>query len=262
MAEGWIKQYRAIREHWLWSDKPFARGQAFDDLLLMVNHQDNKVLIDGELILVKKGQRITSLRALGESWGWSVKKVKKFLELLQNDNMISFECDTKKTLITIQNWSKYQEKETVLDVENREIAENEETQKKHGGNTEETQKKHTGNTEETQKKHGGKQTRMIKKEKNDNNEKNEEEGEEKTSHSTLDGQDRNSIENKIFDIVGEIPFESWFKKCDIYETDKNIVIKADNELIERTIKKYYLEKLNALLNKNILLEKREEDKMG
>lgn len=243
MAEGWIKEYRAIREHWLWSDKPFARGQAFNDLLLMVNHQENKIMMNGELIEVKRGQRITSLRYLAETWGWSTKKVKTFLEVLQKENMITFKCDSKKTLITIENWDLYQ---------------NEETQKKHKENTEETEKKHEGNAEETQKK----TNKNEKKEKNDNNEKNEEEGEEKTSHSTLDGQDRNSIENKIFDIVGEIPFESWFKKCDIYETDKNIVIKADNELIERTIKKYYLEKLNALLNKNILLEKREEDKMG
>lgn len=243
MAEGWIKEYRAIREHWLWSDKPFARGQAFNDLLLMVNHQDNKIMMNGELIEVKRGQRITSLRYLAETWGWSTKKVKTFLEVLQKENMITFKCDSKKTLITIENWDLYQ---------------NEETQKKHKGNTEETEKKHRGNTEEMQKK----TNKNEKKEKNDNNEKNEEEGEEKTSHSTLDGQDRNSIEIKIFNIVGEIAFESWFKKCDIYETDKNIVIKTDNELIARTIKKHYLEKLNALLNKNILLEEREEAKMG
>lgn len=39
---GWQKVYRDITKHWLWEDKPFSRGQAFIDLLLMVNHQDKK----------------------------------------------------------------------------------------------------------------------------------------------------------------------------------------------------------------------------
>ncbi|WP_195970237.1 hypothetical protein [Clostridium thermobutyricum] len=247
MAEGWIKIHRNIQEHWLWNSEPFSKGQAWIDLLLMVNHQDNKIMLGGDLIEVKRGQRVTSLRQLADRWKWSRTKVSKFLEVLSKDNMIEYKSDTKKTVLTIVNYELYQDKENTK-----------KPQKSHRNDSEVTPKSHRNDSEVTQKD----TNKNEKKEKNDNNEKNEEEGEEKTSHSTLDGQDRNSIENKIFDIVGEIPFESWFKKCDIYETDKNIVIKADNELIERTIKKYYLEKLNALLNKNILLEKREEDKMG
>ena len=247
MAEGWIKIHRNIQEHWLWNSEPFSKGQAWIDLLLMVNHQDNKIMLGGDLIEVKRGQRVTSLRQLADRWKWSRTKVSKFLEVLSKDNMIEYKSDTKKTVLTIVNYELYQDKENTK-----------KPQKSHRSDSEVTPKSHRSDSEVTQKD----TNKNEKKEKNDNNEKNEEEGEEKTSHSTLDGQDRNGIENKIFDIVGEIPFESWFKKCDIYETDKNIVIKADNELIERTIKKYYLEKLNALLNKNILLEKREEDKMG
>ena len=61
MVEGWLKLYRSIQNHWLWEDKPFSRGQAFVDLLLMANHKDNKILFNGELIEIKRGSRITSL---------------------------------------------------------------------------------------------------------------------------------------------------------------------------------------------------------
>ncbi|WP_322020128.1 hypothetical protein [Clostridium butyricum] len=55
---GWQKIYRDIQDHWLWEDKPFSRGQAWIDLILLVNHEDNKTLIDGELIEVKRGRKL------------------------------------------------------------------------------------------------------------------------------------------------------------------------------------------------------------
>ena len=108
---GWIKLHRDIQEHWLWEDEPFSRGQAFIDLLMEVNHEDRKVLFNGELIEIKRGSKITSLRKLGERWKWSICKVKKFLEQLQKDGMITYKSDNKKTLVTIENYSVYQSRE-------------------------------------------------------------------------------------------------------------------------------------------------------
>ena len=143
MVEGWLKLYRSIQNHWLWEDKPFSRGQAFVDLLLMANHKDNKILFNGELIEIKRGSRITSLRQLSDAWGWSTTKVKKFLELLEKENMITVKSDNKKTLVTIENYGVYQEV----------------------GNTEETQEKQQSNTEVTQKKKQKKFKRNSKKNK-------------------------------------------------------------------------------------------------
>lgn len=38
---GWIKIHRDILYHEIWSDKPFSKGQAWIDLILMANHSDN-----------------------------------------------------------------------------------------------------------------------------------------------------------------------------------------------------------------------------
>ncbi len=109
-SQGWISVHRKIEDDWLWKDKPFSRGQAWVDLLLMANHEDNKILFNGELMEVKRGQRITSIKKLCDRWGWSNKKVKRFLELLQEDDKIGLEIAPRKaTTITIVNYSLYQD---------------------------------------------------------------------------------------------------------------------------------------------------------
>lgn len=108
--KGYIKVYRDIRDHWIWTDEeePFSRGQAWIDLIMMVNHNDKDVLFNGRLIHVEKGCRITSLRRLSERWKWSIHKVSDFLNLLEKEGMISQVRDSKKTLITLINYGVYQ----------------------------------------------------------------------------------------------------------------------------------------------------------
>lgn len=106
---GWISLHRSIEEHWLFKDeRTFSKFEAWIDLLLMVNHKDKKILLGNELILVKRGQKITSIRKLCERWKWSNNKVKKFLNLLESDGMLIVKSDSKKTLLTVVNYDVYQ----------------------------------------------------------------------------------------------------------------------------------------------------------
>jgi hypothetical protein len=47
MKRGWICLHRQIQDHWLWEDRPFSRGQAWIDLLMLANHEDKKMIFDG-----------------------------------------------------------------------------------------------------------------------------------------------------------------------------------------------------------------------
>lgn len=107
--QGWIKIYRSLAAHDLWLEEPFTRGQAWVDLLMMVNHENKKVMFDGKMISVGKGSRITSIRSLGERWKWSRTKVSNFLSILEAEKMIMKKSDTKKTVITVVNYSKLQD---------------------------------------------------------------------------------------------------------------------------------------------------------
>lgn len=239
MVEGWLKLYRSIKGHWLWEDKPFSRGQAFIDLLLMVNHKDSKILFNGELIEVKRGSRITSLRQLSEGWGWSTKKTKKFLELLEKDNMITVKSDNKKTLVIIENYSLYQDSGNTK-----------ETEEKQEGNTEENQEKHRGNSKENQKK-----TNKNDKEgyKNEKNEEERKEGEEikEESPETEPLNFPTQIYKSIYNLVGEVGYKTWFKDAEIEDDDKSVNIKVNTDLQRNVITKTYIPRLELEFNKRI-----------
>lgn len=147
MQQGWIKIHRKILDNFLWEDRPFSKGQAWIDLILLANHENKKIIFDGNAIEVKRGEKITSIRFLSERWGWSTTKTKKFLNVLQNEKMLTYKSNSKNTVYSIVNYNDYQEKQ------------------EYKNNTEVTQKKHRSNTEVTQK-------NTNKNDKNDKNDKN------------------------------------------------------------------------------------------
>jgi len=132
MQQGWIKLHRKIREHWIYQDdRVFSRYEAWTDLLMRANYKDTKVLLGNELLEVKRGQFITSIRKLCETWQWSNTKVNSFLKLLEQDGMIAYKSDTKKTVITIAKYDIYHDMNTT------------ETSQKHHENDTEASRKHT-----------------------------------------------------------------------------------------------------------------------
>ena len=109
LSSGWIKLYRQLQDCWIWLDKePFDKRSAWVDLLLTANHSDKKILFNGELITVKRGQILTSVRKLSAKWKWSVNKVYRFINLLEDDEMLQKESDKERTLITIVKYDDYQ----------------------------------------------------------------------------------------------------------------------------------------------------------
>lgn len=107
--KGWIKLHRQLQECPMWYAERFSKGQAWVDLLLLANHRDKKILFNGEMIVIERGQYLTSMVKLAEKWKWSRPTVVKFLNLLEKDKMITRSSDNTKTLITIENYGIYQD---------------------------------------------------------------------------------------------------------------------------------------------------------
>ena len=98
MQQGWITLHRSLLDNFLWEDKPFTKGQAWVDLLLNANREDKKIMFDGSVVEVKRGEKITSIRQLSERWGWSTTKTKKFLNVLQSEKMLTYFSNSKNHL--------------------------------------------------------------------------------------------------------------------------------------------------------------------
>ena len=107
--QGYIKLYRQIQDCWVWEQPgPFDERSAWIDLLMSANHDDHKTMFDGQLIVVKRGQWITSVRKLADRWRWGNQNTLKFLRALEEDGMIDRDANSRRTLITIANYEKFQ----------------------------------------------------------------------------------------------------------------------------------------------------------
>jgi hypothetical protein len=106
---GWIKLYRKSLNHWLYNEnRPHTRREAWEDMLLLCNHDNEKILIQGEIINCNRGQSVTSLKSWAKQFKWTIQKVRTFLKMLENDSMIEVEGLRKSTRITICNYEVYQ----------------------------------------------------------------------------------------------------------------------------------------------------------
>jgi len=113
---GWVKLYRKILDNSLWNEKRvFSKAEAWIDIILNANHKDNKILIDGELIAVEKGQWLTSEIKLSNRWNWSRSKVRRFLDVLSMEKMCIKNGTTKYTTLTVVNYGFYQGGDTTVE---------------------------------------------------------------------------------------------------------------------------------------------------
>jgi len=104
--QGWIKLHRRIIDHWIWQDPEYLRMWIY--LLLDVNHEERKIVWNKEVVVVKRGEKITSLRKLSMEFNCSREKVRHFLKLLIKDEMCNTDYNTNYTHIKICNYDSYQ----------------------------------------------------------------------------------------------------------------------------------------------------------
>lgn len=106
--KGWILLHKQIQAHWLWEDKPFSKGQAWIDLLLLAEHETHKSMWRSQLTEFKRGDVNLSITELAHRWGWSRDKVRRYISQLEQDNMLRANCTTNRTTLTIVKYDDFQ----------------------------------------------------------------------------------------------------------------------------------------------------------
>jgi hypothetical protein len=115
MGKGWIKLHRKVQDSPQWLKKPFGKGRAWVDLLMLANHAPGFIEVRGLRLPVNRGEIGWSQPELAKRFGWSRGKVKRFLNELEMDNQIVQQKNNVSTLITIVNYDKYQGNDTADD---------------------------------------------------------------------------------------------------------------------------------------------------
>lgn len=99
---------RKIKDNPVWQDKPFAKGQAWIDIICRANYQDSKLLFGNEVIDVKRSAFVTSEYKLSRDWGWDRSTVRRFLKYLESEEMINQTKTLRYTVIEVLNYDKHQ----------------------------------------------------------------------------------------------------------------------------------------------------------
>ena len=130
MDKGWIKIHRKILDCSIWhSREPFDQRSAWIDILLSASHKDLNLMIGGINEKIPRGSFMFSIEKLCDRWGWSRNRVKRFLALLEREQMIETKRTNKGTLISVLNYNAFQSVEEVTEKET-EISDAHETAKK------------------------------------------------------------------------------------------------------------------------------------
>ena len=239
MAEGWIKLHRSIRKNWIWEDAQKLKWWL--DILLQANHQERKILLGNELILVERGSFHTSELKLMKRWGVSKTTVRRFLELLESDGMITLEKGKKGTTVKVSNYKDYQgfsdEEKTIKEPQKNHNVYHEETIK-------EPQSDHTVYTNNNDKE-------LYK---NYKELKNGEEGKEGIHKPPSIPSNLLKIERIILDQFGELTYKTWFENSEIREEAKEVEIKVKNKFAVDVINNRFKDILEKLSGKKIIIK--------
>ena len=106
---GWLRLHRQTMDSDFWLiDQPFSFRDAFIHVLLSANWTPGTTYKNGHSIQIQRGQLLTSIRKLGNTFHWDKHKVYKWLEFMAATNMITTKSVGFGTVLTVVNYDKYQ----------------------------------------------------------------------------------------------------------------------------------------------------------
>lgn len=104
----WIKLNRKIWENFIWSFEKPQYALAWIDMLLMANYMDKQILFNGKVETIQRGSFVSSMLKLAMRWNMNRKTVKSFLDMLQDNGMITYSTTKRRTTVFISNYLTYQ----------------------------------------------------------------------------------------------------------------------------------------------------------
>ena len=108
---GYVQLHKSIRKNPVWKREPFTYGQAFTDLILLAVDAQSApqcVWIQGEQIVLERGQVGWSISKLADEWHRTRVWVNTFLKWAEGRGMVTVDSNHRRTIITLMNYDAYQ----------------------------------------------------------------------------------------------------------------------------------------------------------
>lgn len=107
---GWIKSYRQVLDNPIVC-KDAEHFAVWMYLLHEATHEKCKGVFKGKSITLLPGQLLTGRKSIASQFNIAESKVQRILKLFENEHQIEQQMSNKNRLVTINNWSRYQEDE-------------------------------------------------------------------------------------------------------------------------------------------------------
>ena len=105
----WVRLQTSVFSHEIFPRETFSQREAWIWLIANVAWKDTTHRVGNTVVEVPAGSLLTTLRNLQKEWGWgSDYRVRSFLNVLENQRMVSLDTNAGKTQITLCNYGQYQ----------------------------------------------------------------------------------------------------------------------------------------------------------
>lgn len=101
MKRGWM-------EHYLFKGAMYSQREAWCWLIENAGYKHSRMRHKNTVVTLGRGEVPTSYRRLAEKWQWSVNRVRRFLDVLESEQMIARKTDTGFLIVSICNYENFQ----------------------------------------------------------------------------------------------------------------------------------------------------------
>jgi hypothetical protein len=108
---GYIKIYRSMRKKGYWKDSEYVHLWVY--LLMNASYQETEFLFNGKILKLAAGQFVTGRNQIVAETHIDRNKVERILKCFETEQQIEQQKTNKFRIITIRNWSMYQQSEQV-----------------------------------------------------------------------------------------------------------------------------------------------------
>lgn len=120
MQQGWVSLHRKIIHNPIYSNANMLK--LWIHCLLKASHSEHEQLVGNQLIKLEKGQFITGRKSLYLEFNQGVKPKEivseatlfRYLKVFQSSKMLNIKTTSKYSVISILNWSEYQQSEQIM----------------------------------------------------------------------------------------------------------------------------------------------------
>lgn len=107
-ASNFLQISRNIQNTPYYKDKPFNRGAALVDLMMLTQHTECQEYKRGELVTYKRGHCYHPIEEFATRWGWERRRVKRFLDQLKDDGILTYKTSKRGTHIVMLKYEELQ----------------------------------------------------------------------------------------------------------------------------------------------------------